>query len=161
MIHNAERLAAETILEKGVRVKLPAPFFFRLFFIKTIHFTFRPSRLGTLMKVSKIALKNKLNIFELRDAHFTGVHRAILDHAPTLAQLVAVLWLDRKRRFFLIPIMTKFFLWNLTSRKMAEIVFVCMLYAPLEDFTTSIRLFQALTTRIVGPKNLSHEKKGS
>jgi hypothetical protein len=152
-----EAKVAETILEKGVRVKLPAPFF--LPFRKTIAVTFHQPTLRTLLKVASIALRSGFQLEKLTGDVETA-HKAVVDHTPAVVKIVATLMLNGRIRSAVFQRILEWWLINnLTARKLGEITLVTVAFSGVQDFTTSIRLIG--TMRVTAPKNLSQDLRGS
>lgn len=154
-----EQYAADTILEKGVRVRIPAPFFLRIFLVKRIGLLFHQPYLGTLMHVARLSVKDGFDLAEL-NGEINDVHELVLKHSKTLRKIVAVLYLNSgwKIRLFT-GLVAKWLEYKLTPSKLAEIAVVVVAYSRLEDFTSTIRLIGAM--RITSPRNLSHTENGS
>ena len=155
-----EQRAAETILENGVRVSIPAPFFLRLFGKKTIKLKLRQPTLRTLMVVSSLALEAGFSFEGIDSGNLDAAHELIQTHAKTLARIVAVFILRKKRKIQLFSgMLANYLLDKTTSRKMAEIVLLIVAIGGVQDFTDSIRLIRSM--RVTTPKNLSPTDQGS
>lgn len=159
-MEHIEQRVSDAILEKGVRVKLPAPFLLRLVFIRNISLVLRQPGAGTLLHVARLSLQSGFNIDSLNKGEINEVHRMIEAHAKTMAKICAVLFLNGKWkiRLFARPF-ANWLMWKLTARKMAEIALLAVVYGGYQDFTTTIRLIA--TGRITTPKNLSPDVRGS
>lgn len=156
-----ERQAAETILDKGVRVRLPAPFFLRMF-TRQVSLVMRQPRMGTLLHVARLSLKADFDIKDLETGELNEAHRLVKQHSKTLARIAAVLFLNGKWkiRLFALPL-AGWLLWKLTPRKLAEVAVLAVAYGGIQDFTTTIRLIGAMQMNLTAPKNLSREENGS
>ena len=160
-MNETERLAAETILEKGVRVKLPAPFFLRPFWPE-IGLKIRQPKYGTLLHVAQLSLKAGFDVTKLETGEFAEVHALYDQYLKPLSRIIAVLFFNSKWGIRLFSrIMALWLIWHLTPRKMAEITVVAVAFSGYEDFTTTIRLIGAMRMKATAPRNLSHEKNGS
>lgn len=158
---DTERHAADTILERGVRVKLPAPLFLRPF-RREINLILRQPRYGTLLYVARISLKAGFDVSKLDNGDINSAHEIISKYAKPVARIAAVLFLDSKWRIRLFSrVMAKWLIWKLTPRKMAEIAILAVAYGGIEDFTTTIRLIGAMRMKATGPRNLSQKENGS
>lgn len=156
-----ERQAADTILEKGVRVQLPAPFFLRLF-KKEIILVLRQPRFGTMLHVASVSLKAGFEIEKLQTGELNAAHESVSQYARPLARIAAYLFLNGKWKIkFFSKLLANWLLWKLTPRRMAEIAILAVAYGGIQDFTTTIRLIGAMTMNVTAPKNLSHNKSGS
>lgn len=152
-----EAQVADTILEKGVRVKLPAPFF--LPFRKTIGVIIHQPTMRTLLEVSSIALRSGFQLEKLT-GDIDSAHQAVKDHTPAVVKIVATLMLNGRVKIALFRGILRWWLMNnLTARKLGEITLVTVAFSGIQDFTTSIRLIG--TMRVTAPKNLSQDLRGS
>jgi hypothetical protein len=159
-MENVERRAAETILEKGVRVKLPAPFLLRLLFIRNIHLVLRQPNMGTLLNFSTEALKSKMDVSKLKDGNIMEALTMVCEKAVPVSRMLAYLFLRSEWKIKLFTRLTAhYLLWALTPTRQAEIFLLAVAFGRVEDFTTTIRLIEAM--KITTPKNLSPDEKGS
>jgi hypothetical protein len=159
-MENVERRAAETILEKGVRVKLPAPFLLRILFIRNIHPVLRQPNMGTLLHFSTEALKSKMDVSRLKSGEIMEALTMVHENAVPVSRMLAYLFL---RSEWKIKLFTRWYahylLWALTPTRQAEIYMLAVAFGRMEDFTTTIRLIEAM--KMTTPKNLSPDEKGS
>lgn len=157
---NTEQLAAERILENGVRVKVPAPFFLRVFGKKQVGLLIRQPYLGTLMHISRLALKAGFDFDKIDSGDMDAAHRLISEHAGTASKIVAVAILNSKIKIKLFAgILSGWLNYKIKPRKLAEIIMTIVLLSGIQDFTSSIRLIRSL--RVTAPKNLSPAEQGS
>ena len=160
MDKNIEQLAAERILESGVRVKLPAPLFLRIFGKKTISPVLKAPFRGGLFYISKLSLKAGFDFAGIDEGGLDEVHKLVIQHTKTMSLILAVAFLRARWaiKLFLRPV-AFWFTWNTTNRKTAEIIMTLSILSSPQDFTNSIRLIRSM--KITAPKNLSPMKKGS
>lgn len=155
-----EKLAAEAILEKGVRVALPAPFLLRVLFVREVGFIIKQPTMGQLFRVSSLSVKTGFDLSGLESGGINEAHRLVTNHCKSLTLILAALMIRGKWRSKLFSrLLAWWMLWRLTPRKLAEIALVCVAMSGIEDFTTTIRLIG--TMRITAPKNLSRDVQGS
>jgi hypothetical protein len=159
-MENVEKRAAETILKKGVRVKLPAPFLLRMLFIRNINPVLRQPNMGTLLSFSTEALKSNMDVSKLKGGNILEALAMVHENAVPVSRMLAYLLLRSKWkiRLFTRP-MANYLLWKLTPTRQAEIFLLAVAFGRVEDFTTTIRLIMAM--KITTPKNLSPDEKGS
>lgn len=157
---NVEQLAAERILESGVRVKLPAPLFLRMLGKKQVSLLIKQPYLGTLMHISRLALQSGFDFEQIDRGEMEAAHRLVSEHARTASRIVAVAVLNSrlKIRLFARPL-AGWLQYKLKPRKLAEIIMTLVLLSGIQDFTSSIRLIRSL--RVTAPKNLSPAEQGS
>lgn len=155
-----EQLAAERILESGVRVTIPAPLFLRLFGKKTVKLVIRQPYLGTLAHVSRLSLDAGFNFDEIDKGDLDAAHKLVSNHARTICRIIAVMVLSSRFRIGLFTgMLSRWLMWKLKPRKLAEITMTIILLCGVQDFTSSIRLLRSL--RITAPKNLGPKEQGS
>jgi hypothetical protein len=162
MNDQVEVRAAEAILEKGVRVMLPAPFLLRmLLWRKEIPVVIRQPRWRTLLGVAGVIKKTGLKVEEL-DGDFAGAFDVLRKYSKPMARITAMYMIDRKWGNRLCSgLLARYLVNRLTLRKVAEICLVAMAFSGLEDFTTSIRLITGQATKMMATKNLSPDGSGS
>lgn len=98
----------------------------------------------------------------VEDGDMAAVYSLVEQHGETMARICAIFFLRRKWRIRLLAgTLAKRLLWSLTNTKLTEIILLVMAFGGLEDFTSSIRLMLAFQQKMMAPRNLSHEGKGS
>lgn len=160
MKSNTEQLAAERIIESGVRVPIPAPLFLRLLGKKTIGLLIRQPYLGTLTHISQLTLKAGFDFSNIDKGEMEAVHKLIIEHTGTMCRIVSVTVLNSRLKIKLFGRwMAGWLKWKLKSRKLAEIIMTIILLSGVQDFTNSIRLIRSL--KVTAPRNLSPAEQGS
>lgn len=160
MANETERRAAETILERGVRVKLPAPRFLRLLGKKEISVTIRQPGMGTLLNVSELSLKSGFSFEGIDSGNLDAAHQLIAGHTKTLMRIVAVILLRSKWRIRLFSgMLSRWLLWKLTPNRLLEMVLMIVTFSGVQDFTNTIRLIRSMSVTM--PRNLSPTSEGS
>lgn len=157
-----ERQAAETILESGVRVKLPAPLFLRLFGKKTVNVTIHRPKLRTMLTATRLSLQAGFSIDSLVDGSTEAALDLVDKHTETVCHIVSVHILNgrRKNRLFSKKL-GNYLLSSLTSDKLLGMAVTIILMSRYQDFTTTIRLFKTMRMTTTAPKNLSPDEQGS
>jgi hypothetical protein len=157
-----QRRASEVILERGVRVPLPAPRFLRLFGKKTIDITIYQPYLRTMHTATNLALSEGFSLDALTEGKPDAALELISKHSTTVSHIVAVHVLNGKWRNRLFSRMLGTWLFSrLTNSRLLEITVTIMLMSRYQDFTTTIRLFKGLSVTMMTPKNLSPKERGS
>ena len=157
---NVEQLAAETILERGIRVNVPSPRFFKLFGKKEVGLVIKQPYLGTLMHMSRLCLKAGFNLDDVDEGKVDAAFGLMEKHGRTVAKIVAVIILNSKFKIRLFSnILSYWLLWKMKPRKLVEMVILLITLSGVQDFTTSIRLIRRMKTTT--PKNLSPMEQGS
>src|SRR5690625_3552231 len=86
---NTEKLAADTLLERGVKVALPAPFICRLFGRKTITlYVHRPS-IDTLLRIASLYLSMDIDTEKLKELDMEDGFALYEKHGPTIIKIAA------------------------------------------------------------------------
>jgi hypothetical protein len=157
---NTEQLAAERILESGVRVKVPAPLFLRLFGKKEIGLLIKQPYLGTLMHISRLTLKAGFDFEGLDKGDMEAAHDLVKQHTGTICRILSVSVLNSRVKINLFGRFVAGWLkWKIKPRKLAEIIMTIILLSGVQDFTSSIRLIRSL--KVTTPRNLSPKDQGS
>lgn len=153
MIENqTEKRAANLLLQRGVKVQVAAPLFFRMFGKKTFSFIIKPPTPRMLLKIADkyLEMEIKSDDMTLNDAFLIYVK-----HSRKSSEIVAlcssgilhykiIAWLLRR---------------GITEAQISYLYFLIIAYGGIEDFINTIRLAGA--TRITKPMNLSPEEKTS
>lgn len=157
-----QRKAAETMLERGVRVPLPAPRFLRLFGKKTIGVVVHQPYLRTLFTASSFALSAGFSLDKLEQGETDAALKLVNQHAKTIARIIAVYLLNGKWKNRLFSRLVGSWLFSkLNNQKLLEISVAIILMSRYQDFTSSIRLHKQMSLTIMMPKNLSPKENGS
>lgn len=143
--------AAERLLDRGVRFRLSASIFSKL--LKRDRIDIRPLRAGTILEISIVVVKNKLEeALEKEDWNF--LQQAI----KPVARCVAIAILNTKERIESeTDELTEKLLWKMPAGKLVEIFRVIAVQNRLSDFTNITRFFCRQTMMMMNPKNLGQE----
>ena len=143
--------AAERLLDRGVRFKLPASFFRRLFRLNRIDI--RPLRGGTILEFSKVVIENKLDeALEKEDWIF--LEKAI----EPVCRCIAIAMLRTKKEIEKkADKLTRKLLWDVEASNLIEIFRVIAVQNRLSDFTNFTKFFCRQTMMMMNPKNLGQE----
>ncbi|MDN5291814.1 MAG: hypothetical protein PWQ06_2053 [Anaerophaga sp.] len=151
---DARKKAAETILDRGVRFKMPAPFLIRILRLNRIRV--KPFRPGTILEFSRIILDN-----DLESAESATVEQLHLKIKP-IARCIAVSILNSRVRIkWFTGIYSKWLLWRTHYLNLIEMFVTLKELNAAHDFTSITRFFCHQTRMMMNPKNLGHEKTGS
>lgn len=143
--------AAERLLDRGVRFRLPAPFFSRL--LKRDCIDIRPLKAGTILEFSIVVIENKLDeALEKEDWHF-------LQHSiKPVARCVAIAILNTKEGIEMeTDQLTEKLLWKIPAGKLIEMFRVIAVQTRMSDFMNITRFFSRQTMMMMNPKNLGQE----
>lgn len=143
--------AAERLLDRGVRFKLPASFFQRL--LKRNVIDIHPLKAGTIFEFSIVLLGNGLEeALEKEDWSF--LQQAI----KPIARCVAIAILNSKERIEKeSDELAEKLLWQIPAGKLVEMFRVIAVQNRISDFTNITKFFCRQTMMMMNPKNLGQE----
>ena len=154
-----ERLAAETILQRGVKVKIAAPFFLRWIGKKTVTLRLTSPFEGTMYRVSAYYLSTGIKDHQLEDISTEEALALMSVHGKTISKAVACAILNG---YWSGKLFTRFLGWYLRwhckPRELFALVTAVLIYGGTQDFmstTRSVRQMKATTP------NLGQENQGS
>jgi|SRR5690554_258098 len=149
-----ELKAADTILDRGVRFTMPAPFLIRLLRLNRIRV--KPLRSGAILEFSRVVLRHKLHDLN-SEATFDQMVKNIEPLAECLA--IAVLNNEFKIKWFT-GIYTRWFLWRCHYIQLMEMFAVLSKLNQAHDFTIITKFFCQQTTSMMSPRNLGQQANG-
>lgn len=142
---NAEKKAANILMQRGVAVPVAAPLFLRLFGKKTIHLVVKAPDLRASIKVAYRYLQ--LGIENTGEMTLPEAFTLLKTHGRSITQIIALCisptwfrplsWLLMRR---------------LNHQELNYLFTMIILYGGIEDFINTIRLIEA--TRITKPMNI-------
>jgi len=145
--------AAERILNRGVRFRLPAPFFSRLFRLNRI--TVYPPYPGTILEFATIVLKHKLE-----EAILLSDYAALKQAIEPVALCVAISILNDKQKIEKhSESLQKKLLWKIKPGKLIEMFLVIEKLNRTGDFMNITRYYVLQTSMMMNP-NLGQENDG-
>ena len=149
-----EQYAADTILQKGVKVKIPAPFFIR-WFRKTITLMLTSPFEGTMHRVAHYYLSTGITMDIIEGLTTEKALALQVKHSKTISKAVAVAILNNywTGKLFTKPL-AWYLRWHLTAKELYVLTTTLLVFGGVQDFintTKSVRKMK-LTTPRVGPK---------
>jgi hypothetical protein len=151
-----EKFAADTILQRGVKLKMPAPFFMRLFGKKTVKFTLTSPFEGTLHRVASYYLSTGLTTEKLTNATIEQALTIMQKHGNALNKALAVALLNGYVKGWLFTKPLAWYLrWHCKPKELFAAVTVLLIYGGVQDFmntTKSVRKM-LLTAPMTGQKS--------
>jgi hypothetical protein len=146
----------DTILDKGVRVPIPAPFFLRLFFVKSIPVVVKRPVIGNMLRISKMYLKMNIHEGEIEQGEWRDWIKIFERTAVPASRIVAIGMLRGKWRGWLFNRPLGWWLrWKLNSREIAEIAAMLVSLSGVQDFMNTITFLGGM--KMTAPSNLSQE----
>lgn len=147
--------AANAILERGVRFRLPAPFYKR--WLKKDWITIRHLRAGTILEFSRIVIKH-----DLESAILLGDYELLMKTIEPCARCIAIAILNDKRKIERqADRLTKRLLWKVSTESLVELFVKISLLNRVSDFTRITRFFSIQTVMMMNAKNLGQTDDGS
>lgn len=142
----------DTILDKGVRVPIPAPFFLKIFGVRTIKVIVRRPVIGNMLRISKMYLK-----MGIKDETENDWRNWIDIFAKTVvpaSRIVAIGMLRGRIRGLLFCRPLAFYLrWNMDTRQMAELAALLVSLSGVQDFMNTITFLRGM--KMTTPMNVS------
>ena len=161
-----QQRVADTLLERGVRFKIPAPFFLRLIGRKHEELVIYPLKYGTLIAMSRLSTELGADIEKLDGGSINEAMILVNKHGDIVAKWVAIAILrDKWKIERYTDRLAKKLTWRLTPSRLGELFLLIAMLSGVQDFTNIIRFLNTmnLTKRMndgVG-ENLSQENQGS
>lgn len=152
---DARLQAANAILERGVRFRLPAPFYKRL--LKKDDITIRHLKAGTIIEFSRVVIESKME-----NAIALGDYELLLKYVEPCARCIAIAILNDKRKIARkADKLTEQLLWRVEPASIVELFLKISVMNRVSDFTNITKFFLMQTAMMMSPKNLGHEEGGS
>jgi hypothetical protein len=156
---NVEYEAASRLLNNGVEVPLSAPLLFRLFGKRNTLIIVRAPFYGTLARITRLYVKNRLSKEQLDAIEDADFHELFLTHHKAISKIAAYAWLNNPVCGFLLAgIVAWWFRWHMDDVKMHSLIKIIAALTRRKDFTDTIILVD--TMRVTSP-NLSQSTQGS
>lgn len=149
--------AAEAILERGVRFRLPAPFFKR--WLKADYVTISRLKAGTILEISRVILENKLE-----EAILLGDNEFLSKTIEPCARCIAIAVLNDKKKIereVATGRLKKKLLYSISDVSLVEIFMSVMLMNRVSDFMNITKYFLMMMKTMMNPKNLGQDEEGS
>lgn len=150
-----EKFAADTLLQKGVQIKIRAPFLFRCFGKKTVKLTITSPMEGTLHRVAGYFLQTGLTLEQIDNITVEKAIELMYLHGKQINKAVAVAVLNGYVSGYLFTRLLAWYLrWNCKSNEQFILVNLLLLYGGVEDFINITRSVRAMkiTTPTMGQK---------
>jgi hypothetical protein len=138
---NIEQTAAETLLNKGIKVPVTAPLLLRVFGKDQLRLTITQPFLGTLYRISAVYLSTGLTGADIDALNEANAHHLFTDHGRQLARIAALGWLNGYWRGRLLSgMVARWLYWHLTPLQLLTLANVLVLLSSTQAFTNTIRL---------------------
>jgi len=148
-----EQFAADTILQRGVKVKIPAPLLLRLVGKKTISLTVTSPFEGTMHRVASYYLSTGITTDQLEGITAEASLELMVKHGKTISKAVAVAILNGYVSGWLFTkMLAKYLRWHLTPNQFYSFTTLLIIHGGIQDFIN--------TTKSVRKMTITQPKKG-
>lgn len=143
--------AANVILERGVRFRLPAPFWKR--WLKKDYVTIHHLKAGTILEIAKVMIAEKLE-----DAVGLSGNEFLIKSVPACARCIAIAILnDAEKIERKADELTKKLIHDVSAGSVVKLFMQVAQMNRVSDFTNITRYFLTITQTMMNPKNLGRE----
>lgn len=155
----AEVFAAEALLDKRLRVNIPAPFFLQLIGVKVVPVWIKRPVYQQLLRMSANYVEMGIELVKLDSGTGTDLFQEIARHGVTASRIIAKGMIRSGWATFLFHRPLAYYLrCHMDARTMAELTKLVVVLSGGEDFSSIIR--SVATMRVTAP-TLSHKQTGS
>lgn len=156
-----EQFAADTILQRGVKVKIPSPFFLRLFRKKHINITVSSPFEGTLHRIASYYLSTGITADQLEGITIEKALALNKQHGVTISRAIAVAILNGYVSGWLFTkLLAHYLRWHLKPVEMYTLVSLLIIHGGIQDFTNTTKSVRMMTITAKKPMK-GQTKKGS
>lgn len=150
-----ERLnAANVILNRGVRFRLPAPVYKR--WLHKDYVTIRYLKAGTILEISRVVVEN-----DLENALLLGGYDLLEKSVEACARCIAIAILNDKEKIERrTDKLTQHLLWEVSPQSLVDLFNKISAMNRLSDFTNITKFFSSQMMMMMNRKNLGHEENG-
>jgi len=154
-----EKLAADTILQRGVKVKVPAPLLFRMVGVKHISLKLTSPFEGTLHRVASYYLSTGITLEEIEQATAEKALEIMAVHGKPLNKAVASAILNGywAGKLFTKPL-AWYLRWHCRPLEIFALLSLVILHGGVADFMNTTRSVRLM--KLTAP-NLGQATKGS
>lgn len=157
-MREVEIKTVDTLLDKGVRVQIPAPLFFRIFGKKQISVVVRRSVMANMLLISKKYIG--MNLADDFGDDFGQWTKIFVSTCKPVSEIVAIGMLSRPLSAWLFAKpLARYLRRSVNSRELASIAAMLVTLNGVQDFLNTIRFLR--TMRITKPRMTSPEEEGS
>ena len=148
----AQREAANTLLDLGVSIPMTAPRLFRWFGKKQIRLTIRRPYWGTMVRISRTWLSMGITAESIKANTLEDDMKLIQTHGKTVAKIIAYGMLRGRLSGLFAGLLGRILLWRVYPVILVEAAYRLVTLSQVEDFTSTIRLLATMdVTRMTSP----------
>jgi hypothetical protein len=142
----------DTILDRGVRVPIPAPFFLKMFGVRTIKIIVKRPVIGNMLRISKMYLK--MGVKDEADGDWRNWIDIFAKTVVPASEIVAIGMLrGRIRGRLLCKPLAWYLRWHMDTRQMAELAALLVSLSGVQDFMNTITFLRGM--KMTTPMNVS------
>lgn len=153
----AQREAANILLDLGVNIPMTAPRLFRVFGKKQIRLTIKRPCWGTMVRISRAWLTMGVTAEKIKTNTLEDDLTLMRDHGRTICKVVAYGTLRGWFSGLFAGLLGRILLWRVHPTILVEAAYKLVTLSRVEDFTRTIRLIGTMDVT----RNLSPKTKGS
>jgi hypothetical protein len=143
---HVEKFAADTILQRGVKVKIPAPFLLRIFRKKTINVIISSPFEGTMHRVASYYLSTGITFDILEGITVETGIELYAKHGKTISKAVAVAILNGYVKGWLFTKPLAWYLrWHLKPIQLFALTTTLIVYGGVQDFINTTKSVRRMT----------------
>ncbi|MEJ5316783.1 MAG: hypothetical protein WHS63_07230 [Tenuifilum sp.] len=155
-----QQRAADVLLDRGVRVKLPAPFWYRIVGVRHKSYILRRPKLGTLIAMSRIASGIDVDFDKLDEGNIQEAYRVVAEHGDRVAEFIAVALLNNRHAIERHAVsLARRIAWGISPDRLAEVFSLVVVLSGVQDFLSTIRFVSQ--TNVMRATILSQKESGS
>jgi len=155
----AQREAANILLDHGVSIPMTAPWLFRLLGKKQIRITIRRPCWGTMVRIGEAWLSMGITAEAIKKNSIEDDLKLMQQHGHTVTKIVAYGVLRGWFSGLFAPVLGFILLWRVHPVVLVEAAYKLVTLSRVEDFTTTIRLLATMdVTRMTSPKVKGSQK---
>ena len=148
----AQREAANILLDLGVSIPMTAPRLFRWFGKKQFRLIIRRPYWGTMVRISRAWLSIGITAETIKSNTLEDDMKLMQQHRKTVARIVAYGSLRGWFSGFFAPVLGSILLWRAHPTILVEAAYKLVTLSRVEDFTNTIRLLATMdVTRMTSP----------
>ncbi len=152
-MEEVEIKAVDTILDNGVRVPIPTPFFLRAIGIKKMNVIVKRPVMGTMLRISKLYVQMQVDE-KVHEKEWQDWITLFVKNVRPVSLIVSVGMLRGKWAGLLFGGPLAYYLrWHLNTRQMAEIAALLVTLSGIQDFMNTITFLRGMKTTT--PANVS------
>ena len=142
-----EQFAADTILQRGVKVNIPAPLLFRIVGKKTIGVTVTSPFEGTMHRVASYYLSTGLTTDQLEGITIEQALELHIKHGKAISKAIAVAILNGYITGYLFTkILAKYLRWHCKPAELYSLTTLLIIHGGIQDFINTTKSVRTMTT---------------